>query len=403
MNILVLSELFYPHGGGAELATSLYAEMLAEAGFDVTVLTNKFSDERTVEKKGKLTIRRVPLFNRYVNKYSLFWRTDILLESFFRKLVKWSDYVYIPRLWFSAIPLARLFRKKIILHFHDYIPVCPISSSYDIHKKRTCATIGRGCQKCIYISESFQRKREFQVLSSVVLNSTIGYAIRYAADLSDSLICVSERQKEIILEGRPSLERKMRVIYNPVPHYEYTEITGDDFGYFGGPNWFKGFATLFNAMLLLNERSGLNLKVRATKFPEVERNFDSILRKSGFLVYGKLAEKEYSDLYSAIRSVIVPSIWHEPWPYVVVEALLKGRFVIASEMGGIPEQVKGCKGVLLFSADDQTALADRIEIVSNMEREEISELGFQNRAVFLKRRDTEFACKKFVALIDRLN
>jgi hypothetical protein len=50
MNILFLSELFYPHGG-AELATYLYAKLLSEAGFNAVVITNRFTGESDVSKK----------------------------------------------------------------------------------------------------------------------------------------------------------------------------------------------------------------------------------------------------------------------------------------------------------------------------------------------------------------
>ena len=40
MNILFLSELFYPHGSDGELATYLYAKLLSQKGFNVKVVTN---------------------------------------------------------------------------------------------------------------------------------------------------------------------------------------------------------------------------------------------------------------------------------------------------------------------------------------------------------------------------
>lgn len=46
VNVLFLSELYYPHGGGAELATYLYAKLLSEEGFNVVVVTSRFAGER---------------------------------------------------------------------------------------------------------------------------------------------------------------------------------------------------------------------------------------------------------------------------------------------------------------------------------------------------------------------
>ena len=63
MNILFLSELFFPHGGGAEFATYLYAKLLSEATYNVIVITNRFHGESDVSKSGNLTIYRLPLLS----------------------------------------------------------------------------------------------------------------------------------------------------------------------------------------------------------------------------------------------------------------------------------------------------------------------------------------------------
>ncbi len=63
MKILVLSELFYPHGGGAELATWLYLKMLAEEGFGATVVTKRFPGEPETEIlfNGRVKVFRIQL------------------------------------------------------------------------------------------------------------------------------------------------------------------------------------------------------------------------------------------------------------------------------------------------------------------------------------------------------
>ena len=76
MKILILSELFYPHGGGAELATSLYADILAKEGNDVKIVTNRFASEQEVTKKGNLVIYRVPLTEGEFNKFVLLFRNN---------------------------------------------------------------------------------------------------------------------------------------------------------------------------------------------------------------------------------------------------------------------------------------------------------------------------------------
>ena len=118
--------------------------------------------------------------------------------------------------------------------------------------------------------------------------------------------------------------------------------------------------------------------------------------------YGKLKEDEYSQVYKQIRAVIIPSIWHEPWPYVVIEAIVRGRFVIASRIGGIPEQLEGCNNVLLCDPGDSKQLADAIGFVGSLDREEIFEMGIQCKEKFGKRFDNEKSIRSFSNICENL-
>jgi glycosyltransferase involved in cell wall biosynthesis len=404
MNILFLSELFYPHGSGAELATWLYAKHLSEAGFNVVVVTSKFAGESDVWRDGNLTVYRLPLLNEIGSiKFSILSRFDVLLSSFFRKLLKRADVAYIPRLWYPAIPLAKAYGKPVITHLHDYIPICPLSNIYDVSKDAVCGHNSNFCQpRCIYAYEKTQGRGFTQTLTSTALNSTIGPYLGKFVKFSDAIICVSKVQRGMIIKGVPSLRDKTYVIYNPIPELSYTDMEGDDFGYFGGPNYLKGFHTLCHAMMHINNADQRVMKIHATKFLSSSKQFTKSLTRIGILPYGKLDNDEYEKLYRQIQAVIVPSIWHEPWPYVVVEALVQGRFVIASCMGGISEQVEGCKGVMLFEAGNYNKLADSMEFVAGLEREKIVDLGFQNREIFLRRFDNESSLKGFISVCEHL-
>jgi len=156
LNILILSELFYPHGGGAELATYLYAKLLSEAKTNVVVVTNRFEGESEFSDKNGFKVYRFPLFVKAENvKYSILKLVNVLFSSFMRKLIKWADVVYVPRFWFSAIPLAKAYKKPVIVHLHDYIPIYPLATFYNFKEDRVC---DRTCSMdCIYRGE--RRKR----------------------------------------------------------------------------------------------------------------------------------------------------------------------------------------------------------------------------------------------------
>jgi glycosyltransferase involved in cell wall biosynthesis len=139
-----------------------------------------------------------------------------------------------------------------------------------------------------------------------------------------------------------------------------------------------------------------------TRFSTKDDDLKERLMKMHFVLHGNLDEHQYEMLYKHIRAVIIPSVWHEPLPYVVSEAIIRGRFVIASRVGGIPEQIEGCKGTILYEAKDHKALAEALELVNNLGREEIVELGFQNREVFLKRFDNETILRRFIKLCEQM-
>jgi len=403
MNVLFLSELFYPHGGGAELATYLYANLLSREDFNVVVVRNKFAGDTEVSKNGNLTTYRLSLLKNESVKYSMLKRFDVLFSSFMRKLMKWADVIYIPRFWYAGILLAKAYGKPVVTHLHDYIPLCPLATLYNASKYAVCNSNGLLCSpRCIYVFEKTQGRGFTETLTSTALNSTLGRYFGKFVKFSDAIICVSKAQRDIIIKGEPSVRDKTYVIYNPLPELSDTEMEGDDFGYFGGPNYLKGFHILYQAMRHIKHTNRRGTKIHATKFANSPKQLAKSLDGLGILLHERLDKDEYEKLYRQIRAVIVPSIWPEPWPYVVVEAITRGRFVIASSIGGIPEQLEGCKGALLCEAGNYEQLAEAIEFAGGLKIENMTDLGLQNKETFLKRFDTETTVRRFISVCEHL-
>lgn len=399
MNTLVFSELFYPHGGGAELATYLYTKLLRKAEFDVVVVTNRFAGEAEVSKNGNLIVYRLPLFKKTGSvKYSTLKRFDVVFSSFMRKMVKWADIVYIPGFWYSAILLAKAYGKRVITHLHDYITICPLAVLYDVSKNTICHHRNkRICSpKCIMAHERADSRNLKEALMSVTLNSVVWHHIGKLVVLSDSIICVSEAQKRLIIEHAPSLARRLHVIYNPLPEVTEFNGLGHDFGYFGGFGFLKGFNVLCQALRNVNPK----IKVHATKVPNVSKTLSNKLRQLGIIAHRKLSRELYNSLYKRIQVVVIPSIWPEPLPYVVSEALLSKRLIIASRVGGIQEQTKGLKGAFLFEPGNPVQLAELIKYVKDLPKEVKADLGSENKESFLKKNNNVRAFRDFLGILE---
>lgn len=402
MNIAFLSELFYPYGGGAELATYSYAKLLNESGLSVVVVTNRFPNEPEFSKSEGFTICRLPLLKRGESlKYSMLKRFDVLFSSFMRRLMKWAEIIYIPRRWYSAIPLAKVYGKPVIVHLHDYLPICPLTVSYDLSKNAICDHYNNfTCSpRCIMAYERSNARSSMEALTSVVLNLTVGRYIGKLVTLSDAVICVSKAQKRLIDIAAPFLNNKSCVIYNPLPEYSGNDIHGEDFGYFGGANLFKGFHILLRALRSIHRE---NLKVHATKLNNFPNDFAESLNLLGIVAYKRLDNERYRKVCRQVGAVIVPSVWPEPLPYVVSEALASKRLVIASRVGGIPEQVVGCKGAFLFEPGNHKELAEKIEFVSSLDSEATTDLGNHNMEFLTRKFDNQKTLRDFMSLCNKL-
>lgn len=72
------------------------------------------------------------------------------------------------------------------------------------------------------------------------------------------------------------------------------------------------------------------------------------------------------------RFVVVPSLWHENFPYVILQSFAMGKPVVGALRGGIPELVEhGVRG-LVYEAHDAQALADAMHtMMDNTEQTQL--------------------------------
>lgn len=84
-------------------------------------------------------------------------------------------------------------------------------------------------------------------------------------------------------------------------------------------------------------------------------------------------------LVEAALGVALPSIWHEIAPKSVLEAMARKKPVVASRIGGLPEQIEdGVTGYLARPADTP-ALAQALTRLANLEPEALARMGERAR------------------------
>jgi len=381
--ILVISEQYWPKGSGRELATHLIARILRDAGFKLTVAHGTRQPE-TVEG---IDYVYTPLLS-VRNKYRL-WLNCLILtkQAWFLEAMRKCDVVYVPRYCYPLIPLAKRLGKGVVVHLHDYQPI-----SYN-------AVVFNGMKRNSFSLNDVVR---FEILEhNSILRATFGALTapinklcRLWLSEADVVICVSKRQAEIISSSAPELAPKIKVVYNPLPETPPIEekFKNSTFTYPGGGSYVKGFHIFMRGALSLLRRgdsADFLLTGGLRGFGHEHKEWlgklnDSL--KGKFKLLGRLPYEDVLRLYSKSHAVLVPSIWEEPLPYVVAEAMAMGTVPIASRIGGIPEIIQETYAEkMMFSPGNVDEFAEKMGCVLSLSKEQVLDIGIGLRESVLKR------------------
>ncbi len=136
-------------------------------------------------------------------------------------------------------------------------------------------------------------------------------------------------------------------------------LSGDlVFGFIGRVEQEKGIETLLEATKQLNQPNW-KLKIAGRGLNAYIQN---LRRTYADLRIEWLGFTDSSEFYSVVDAIVIPSLWAEPLPYVVVESLHAGKSLICARSGGIPEIAQLSSLVEFFPAGDTNALAVKMNI-----------------------------------------
>ena len=96
------------------------------------------------------------------------------------------------------------------------------------------------------------------------------------------------------------------------------------------------------------------------------------------------------------RFVVVPSVWHENFPYVIFQAFAMGKPVIGTDRGGIPELIADNEFGLVYPAENESALAECIKKLWQNPAETVK-MGIQAKAYA----DEQFNARRFYEILIR--
>lgn len=88
-----------------------------------------------------------------------------------------------------------------------------------------------------------------------------------------------------------------------------------------------------------------------------------------FIILKNVPERDMPNYYNLAEICVVPSVNYEPLPTVIFEALATGKPIVASNLGGIPQQI-GYDDFLIPEKDPESLADGIISILNNKELSE---------------------------------
>lgn len=396
--ILTITRWYWPEGSGGELATHLHLKQIStEENFQVKILIGT----KNPKKISNVDFIRSKLID-VSNKPQLWFNLQLLArKEWFEDLLDWADVVYIPGICYPLIPISKKFGNNVVVHLHDYQP---ISYSSVIFRYSLRGSKIQSLKDNIKL-ELFENESPVKAFMSTIF-SPINRLSRSWVSEADKILCVSNRQKEIIEKHMPEISQKLSVVYNPLPNkpnVDETKRGGPTIVYPGGDSFVKGFRVFLKASRKLAWNSDVKFILTKRYRPQNRNVIRKLNKKFGGLyqLVGNLSRSRILSLYSQCHALVLPSIWEEPLPFTVMEAMLLGTIPIASKIGGIPEMLNGSPAErFLFEPRDVDGLLEKINLLRNYTEDEIDKTAEKLRENAEKKFNPKHIQEKFLEILE---
>ncbi|HEY3383825.1 MAG TPA: glycosyltransferase family 4 protein [Vicinamibacterales bacterium] len=252
----------------------------------------------------------------------------------------------------SILAAAHEAAVPILMSCNDYKHICPNYKLY--HHGHICmdckggkfysATVNRCCKDSVTVS----------VASSV---EAYAHDLMGVYDLVHTFLFSSQFMAHETQEFWPNRSFRWRQLRNPFDSTKFRlETAYEDYALFVGRLIEeKGVDVLLDAASLV---PSVRVKIVGTGPEEgALRAQAARLELTNVEFLGAVWGDDLDMLLSRSRFLIVPSVWHENYPYVINQSFAFGKPVIASDRGGMPELVDHDRTGLVYDSGDRAALA----------------------------------------------
>ena len=246
---------------------------------------------------------------------------------------------------------------RVVRTVHDHRPYCPSGGRY---LKRTDSPCDRAYSLpgCLWghVADRCGSVRPSKVAEEF---RTTWNDRRALADVP--VIAISRFVKEQMLRSGYD-ERSIHVVTNPAPPvrpYEPPPRVGTPrFVFIGRLVAHKGLQWLLRALAQVETSVALDVAGDGPYRGELEQMSARLGLTSMVNFHGWVDEAALDRLVAGARGVVLPSIWHEPAGLAALDGAARGRAVVGSRCGGLPEYALEGQNARLVDPNDDLGLAE---------------------------------------------
>lgn len=365
MRILQVNKFFHLRAG-AETAFLQTRDLLRAEGHDVIDFAMRHPDnlpspyasyfalERSYEPDGG-AIRRTR--DAVSSVYSLQARRALarLLDAH-RPDVAHLHNVY-HQLTLSLVDELAARRIPIVLTLHDWKIVCPAYTLF---------TEGAPCRRCpsgSVINAIRHRCVRRSTAASALAASEAAIARRRGTYGKVQRVIAPSRFGIAVAELAGIHPNRVEYVPNFLPDAELAaNAPAADHGprllYAGRLDETKGIRPMLAAFALVRVPASL----RIAGSGELEHEVRSAAARDSRIEYlGRLPRAELYEEFERARAVVLPSLWEDNGPFVILEAQAKAKALIVSDRGGPSEFVRNAETGLVVNPEDVVSLAAAME------------------------------------------
>ncbi|MFL5626750.1 MAG: glycosyltransferase family 4 protein [Ktedonobacteraceae bacterium] len=387
MRLLMLSEFYPPMQGGVERHVQTLSRELVRRGHHVAVATLQHRGSPTFEDDEGVVVYRITGWNRmlapfYENQerqFHLPLPDPGVMTGLKRVLEQERPDIVHARGWmlYSFVGLKAWSKAKLVVTLHDYRMHCP--NMVYLHNGQVCT--GPSYTKCIRCTSS-----QYGGGKAVLLTSGLKLSSRLHRYV-DRYLALSSAVRDASIVATNGALQPIEVVPTFIPDTVVDEAmrTGrpaylppeDDYILFvGRQDVYKGLDVLLDAYKQLSDLAPLVVMI--AEYGDTSKQFPA-----GVTVVRNAPHAQIMAAWMHCAVGVVPSL-SEAFGQVAVEAMICGKAVVASAVGGLRDAVIDGVSGLLVPPGDASALREALQVLllDPARRAQMGAIGRQRAHLF---------------------